>query len=364
MQNLAFLTLFQPRACAAWLANDTLCHTLTVKITPEQVAKDQPPRLAKCLVWMALALFIVAAILFGLAYGKASSARHTERQALLALTPRQDKTKGYTSSASCRACHPSQYDSWHKSFHRTMTQLAGTNSVMGRFDGTEIVSGGLLYRVYQTNGQYWAEMPDPEIMMKAVMGGIRINDHTYRIKRTADSPLEELDLRTIPQVKKRVVMTTGSHHYQTYWVEGSVRNRETNQDETKYGNLLQTLPLVYLPKERPASADVLKSATTGGQWIPRENAFMTAPNSKRMISQWNHHCIKCHSTAGNPGLKEDDLSFDTKVIARRLPATRNTSRTPRPQRSSTPLNSPSLITNAPAKSAANATAFTYTMTQK
>ncbi len=262
---------------------------------------------------MAVAFAIVAAILFALAYGKTSSARHTERQALLALTPQQDKTKGYTSSASCRACHPSQYDSWHKSFHRTMTQLAGTNSVIGRFDGSEIVSGGLLYRVYQTNDQYWAEMPDPEIMMKAVMGGIRINDHTYRIKRTADSPLEELDLRTIPRVKKRVVMTTGSHHYQTYWVEGSVRNRETNQDETKYGNLLQTLPLVYLPKERPASADVLISATTDGQWIPRENAFMTAPNSKRMISQWNHHCIKCHSTAGNPGLKEDDLSFDTKV---------------------------------------------------
>ena len=34
-----------------------------MKITPEQVAKDQPPRLAKCLVWMALALSIVAAIL-------------------------------------------------------------------------------------------------------------------------------------------------------------------------------------------------------------------------------------------------------------------------------------------------------------
>ena len=280
---------------------------------PVQLVKDQPNLFTKYLVWMVVAFSIVAAILFALAYDKTSLARHTERQALLALTPQQDKTKGYTSSASCRACHPSQYDSWHKSFHRTMTQLAGTNSVIGRFDGSEIVSGGLLYRVYQTNDQYWAEMPDPEIMMKAVMGGIRINDHTYRIKRTADSPLEELDLRTIPRVKKRVVMTTGSHHYQTYWVEGSVRNRETNQDEPKYGNLLQTLPLVYLPKERPASADVLIGATTDGQWIPRENAFMTAPNSKRMISQWNHHCIKCHSTAGNPGLKEDDLSFDTKV---------------------------------------------------
>ena len=32
---------------------------------------------------------------------------------------------------------------------------------------------------------------------------------------------------------------------------------------------------------------------------------MTAPNSKRMISQWNHHCIKCHSTAGNPGLVKE-----------------------------------------------------------
>jgi hypothetical protein len=245
---------------------------------------------------MALALAVVAAILFGLAFGKASSARQSERQALLALTPRQEKTKGYTSSASCRACHPSQYDSWHKSFHRTMTQLASTNSVMGRFDGTEIVSGGLLYRVFQTNSQYWAEMPDPEIIMKAVETGRRINDHTYQIR--TNGVLSMLDLRSVPRVNKRVVMTTGSHHYQTYWVEGSVQNPQTQTNETKYGNLLQTLPLVFLPKEQ--------------QWIPRDNAFMTAPDSKRMISQWNHHCIKCHSTAGNPGLVGND-TFDTRV---------------------------------------------------
>ncbi|MBT5310451.1 MAG: hypothetical protein HOL38_02615 [Verrucomicrobia bacterium] len=267
-----------------------------MKTTPEQVATDQLPRLGKRLGWTALALAIVAAILFGLVFGKASSTRQSERQALLALTPRQDKTKGYTSSASCRACHPSQYDSWHKSFHRTMTQLAGTNSVMGRFDGTEVVSGGLLYRVYQTNDQYWAQMPDPEIIMKAVETGRRINDHTYQIR--TNGVLSMLDLRSVPRVNKQVVMTTGSHHYQTYWVEGSVRNTQTQTNETKYGNLLQTLPLVYLPKEQ--------------QWIPRDNAFMTAPNSKRMISQWNHHCIKCHSTAGNPGLVGKN-TFDTRT---------------------------------------------------
>jgi len=282
-----------------------------VKATPEQVETDQPSSSLKLLGWLALTLAIVAAILFGLAYDDIRLAKHAERQALLALTPKQDKTKGYTSSASCRACHPSQYESWHKSFHRTMTQLAGPHSVMGQFDGTEVQSGGLLYRVYQTNDQYWAEMPDPEIMMKAVMGGRRVDDHTYLIR--TNGVLKHLDLSKIQRVNKRVVMTTGSHHYQTYWVEGSVRNWENNQDETKYGNLLQTLPLVYLPKERPAAADGLKNASAVGQWIPRENAFMTAPNSKRMISQWNHHCIKCHSTAGNPGLNEDGLNFGTKV---------------------------------------------------
>ena len=90
--------------------------------------------------WGALVLAIVVAILFGLAHGKGSRARHAERRALRVLTPAQVKTNGYTSSASCRACHPSQYESWHKSYHRTMTQLAGPHSVMGQFDGTEVKS--------------------------------------------------------------------------------------------------------------------------------------------------------------------------------------------------------------------------------
>ena len=94
--------------------------------------------------WGALAVAIAVAILFGLAHGKGSLARQAERRALRVLTPAQVKTNGYTSSASCRACHPSQYASWHKSYHRTMTQLAGPHSVMGRFDGTEVMSGGLL----------------------------------------------------------------------------------------------------------------------------------------------------------------------------------------------------------------------------
>ena len=34
----------------------------------------------------------------------------------------------YVSSRTCRACHPSQYASWHASYHRTMTQVGDTHS--------------------------------------------------------------------------------------------------------------------------------------------------------------------------------------------------------------------------------------------
>jgi predicted CXXCH cytochrome family protein len=180
----------------------------------------------------------------------------------------------YVSSNKCQACHPGEFASWHKTFHRTMTQPAHPEIVAGAFDGSTVVSDGLEYRVYRKGDEFWAEMPDPEEMMYVVQGG-------------KPTPLEE-----IPRVQRRVVMCTGSHHYQTYWVTG----------DPKYGNLLQTLPLIYLIKDK--------------RWIPREAAFMKDPHdSKRMITQWNNHCINCHSTGGNPGLitSTKEGSFNTKV---------------------------------------------------
>ena len=229
-------------------------------------------------------------------YWEYLSKKDLDRFTLNSKIPNKEQTKGYISSDNCRSCHPSEYNSWYGTYHRTMTQVAGGHSVMGRFDGSEINSRGLKYQVFKKNNQYWAKVPDPEIIMKTVETGRRINDYTYQI-RTNDV-LTMLDLRSVPRVEKRVVMTTGSHHYQTYWIDGSVSNKVDRIDESKYGNLLQTLPLVYLPKD--------------DKWIPREDAFMRAPSSKRMISQWNHHCIKCHSTNGNPGLKGSN-KFETEV---------------------------------------------------
>src|SRR6185312_2457869 len=49
----------------------------------------------------------------------------------------------YVSSRTCRACHPSQYASWHASYHRTMTQVATPQSVATGFDGVRVESGAM-----------------------------------------------------------------------------------------------------------------------------------------------------------------------------------------------------------------------------
>ncbi|HUF62445.1 MAG TPA: cytochrome c3 family protein [Verrucomicrobiales bacterium] len=197
-----------------------------------------------------------------------------ERNALENRLPVQGRDDNYVSSNTCRSCHPSEHASWHATYHRTMTQAALPGQVAGAFDGTTVNAGGLAYRVYQDGNAYWAEMPDPEEMMYVVQGG------------------KPLALPDIPRVRRRVVMSTGSHHYQTYWVTGDAR----------YGSLLQTLPLVYLLGE--------------GRWIPREAAFMHTPgDSTRLITQWNHHCINCHSTGAIPGLHGEgsEARFETRV---------------------------------------------------
>lgn len=178
---------------------------------------------------------------------------------------------GYVSSNRCQACHESEHESWQRTFHRTMTQAALPGNVAGAFDGTTVSSDGLEYRVFEEEDQYWVEMPDPDEMMYVVQGG------------------KKLAVEDIPRVRLPVVMSTGSHHYQTYWVPSP-----------RHDQLLQTLPLVYLIKDK--------------QWIPREAAFMRGPNDRgHFVTQWNHHCIRCHSTGGNPGLNSETGMLETKV---------------------------------------------------
>ena len=240
-----------------------------------------------------MVLIVSVAILIGVGtlpsywYQSRTLARVRDLDRLAAELPELGRKRDYVSSNRCQACHPAHHASWHRTYHRTMTQVALPPNVVGSFDDTTVYSDGLAYRVFRKGDEFWAEMPDPDQMMYTVQGGKQIDQWTYWVKK--NEKVEKLDLRDIPRVQRRVVMTTGSHHYQTYWVAG----------DNKFGRLLQTLPLIYLIRDQ--------------RWIPREAAFMRAPSSKRMITQWNHHCIRCHSTGGNPGLDSTTQQLNSQV---------------------------------------------------
>ena len=128
--------------------------------------------------------------------------RNEERAAsyamLLAAVPHEGRAD-FISSKTCRACHPSHYASWHRTYHRTMTQLATPKAVVGEFDGRQLTLRGQVYRPKRKGEEFWVEMPDPRWLWQVQT-------------RRGDTS----GLQPPRQVERRVVMTTGSHHMQVF----------------------------------------------------------------------------------------------------------------------------------------------------
>jgi len=163
----------------------------------------------------------------------------------------------YVSSQTCRACHPSQYASWHASYHRTMTQVATPESVAANFDNVRVDAGAM--SLSQQGEQLWAEFEDPDL--------------------TALRP---------GRITRQVVMTTGSHNQQIYWYA------------TGRGRTLGQLPAIWLADER--------------RWIPRRAALMHPPGQAPFseTGSWNGICVACHTTLGKPAF---DTPFGSRPIA-------------------------------------------------
>lgn len=153
---------------------------------------------------------------------------------------------GYVSSDKCAACHPSQYDTWHESYHRTMTQVASPETVIPDLDGLELSLFGNHYRVERRGDEFWVEMDDPT------------------------SPPPGVTRR---RIERQIVVLTGSHHEQDFWYS-------TGQDPT-----LEHFPFVYrIPEQR---------------WVPDNSVFVTPPiTALGEPQQWNSSCITCHATHG------------------------------------------------------------------
>jgi predicted CXXCH cytochrome family protein len=166
----------------------------------------------------------------------------------------------YVTSGACRSCHPGEYQSWHQSFHRSMTEPASPASIRAPWSGP-LEWRGRRYELERRGDEFWASLPDPEQTSAALRAG---------------RPLE-----SIPDVERRVLMTTGSHHYQAYWVPG------------ERGNELFQFPFVYHFESQ--------------RFIARHDVFLQPEDDPIHVARWNSNCIQCHSVAGEP---RHDLTTD------------------------------------------------------
>lgn len=155
---------------------------------------------------------------------------------------------GYVGSATCRSCHAHEHDTWHDSYHRTMTQRAGPTAVLGDFDGVTLSQLGQSWQLERKGDEYWIEMDEP-------------------VAAPGTKPA---------RVKRRAVVATGSHRMQLVWYE------------TGYGRITGILPFVWLVDE--------------ARWIPRSSAFVMPPQVQveHELGQWSIICLKCHVTHGRP----------------------------------------------------------------
>ena len=189
-------------------------------------------------------------LLFSLALGWAIvDARDTyvsDRE--ITYRPIEVEDDGYVSSDTCRACHPAQYEAWHGSFHRTMTQVATPETVRADFDGVHVTDvPGNPIALERRGNQYWAEFGDPDW----------------------NGPQDER-----PRISRQIVMITGSHYQQVYWYR------------TNRTRVLGQLPAMYLIAER--------------RWMPRDAALLhpKVDEPRSESGRWNAVCVNCHATNG------------------------------------------------------------------
>jgi hypothetical protein len=186
------------------------------------------------------------------------------REVEVATRPIAVPSEPYATSASCRACHPHEYDTWHDSYHRSMTQHASAAAVLADWDGTTLTTAGKQWRLLRREAEFWIDMEDP-----VVAPG-----------------------QTGARVQRRVAMTTGSHNMQVYWYE------------TGHGRVLGMLPFSWQIAER--------------RWITRVDSFVQPGTDgvEHALGSWSRVCLKCHATHGRPRLDMDHTGLrgaDTHV---------------------------------------------------
>lgn len=140
-------------------------------------------------VWgLALGILLVAPLV----YAWSARTREAREDRLVAAHQPSDRTKlrrsRWASSDSCAGCHPGAHETWRQTYHRRMTQRANDESVLPPWEG-EVHDQGRRYRLFRKGDRFYVDMP------------------RYGTKGGPGQ-----------RMVRPMVMTTGSHHQQLYWI--------------------------------------------------------------------------------------------------------------------------------------------------
>ncbi len=224
---------------------------------------------------------VALCVLYGATLGAAfwlkaeTRQRQSARREFLAKIPETSRPGGYVSSDNCRSCHPGHYDSWHHSYHRTMTQLPSRETVRGNFENVTLEFAGEKYHLERKGDEFWVDMVDPDWR------------YVETLKRASGQSGSLPGDGSAPRKKKRISMLTGSHHMQAYWVPSD------------FGNMQFSFPFTYLFDDH--------------RWAPRNDVFLIDPSIPWIQQVWNVNCINCHATAGQPRQDEKTHVIQSRV---------------------------------------------------
>lgn len=225
----------------AWLGIGLVLALVPVALR----ASDMGPALRRVILGL-----IAVALVGGLAFWDEFVGYPSDRREAFSMRIPSERTEGgFATSETCRSCHPDAYASWRRTYHRTMTQVADSESVFGDFEGVVLDDGATRYRLARDGDAFWVDVYD-----------------------AVSLPNGQVQWRGAR--RQRIGLVTGSHHMQVYW---------TVDEE---GNAQYIFPFAFHLEDQ--------------SWRPRESLFLRRPGSSMGTQVWNRSCYRCHSVGGRP----------------------------------------------------------------
>jgi len=180
-------------------------------------------------------------------------------------------SNGPITSETCRGCHPAQFDSWHRTYHRTMTREATPENVKGDFGNAVHEYRGFTSRMTREGDAFFMTTLDPDWSERFAAAGAK------------------LDRVPPPRYAKlRVDRLVGSH-----WLQECLHRDPS-------GRYIR-LPLLYHIGEK--------------RWVQSNGGFL-APDrddfwAQSRAANWNESCLYCHNT--EPVKNRGPLGYRSEV---------------------------------------------------